>query len=146
MRLYLDTCCLNRPWDDLRQLRVQLEADVVLAIAKAVDSGGITLCGSAILDLEIARNPDADRRFKVQEFVSKAGLYQEWQPAQRARAERLILLGFRPLDAAHVASAEALDADLLLTTDDQFLATARRHQAGLAVKIENPLSWATFKP
>jgi hypothetical protein len=29
MRLYLDCCCFNRPFDDLSQIRVRLEAEAV---------------------------------------------------------------------------------------------------------------------
>ena len=29
MRLYLDSCCLNRPFDDQNQLRVRLEAEAI---------------------------------------------------------------------------------------------------------------------
>jgi hypothetical protein len=31
-KIYLDVCCLNRPFDDLRQDRVQFESDAVLGI------------------------------------------------------------------------------------------------------------------
>jgi hypothetical protein len=30
MKIYLDNCCLNRPFDDLSQDRVYLEAEAIL--------------------------------------------------------------------------------------------------------------------
>jgi len=32
MKLYLDTCCLQRPLDDQRQARIRLEAEAILAL------------------------------------------------------------------------------------------------------------------
>jgi hypothetical protein len=34
LRIYLDVCCLNRPFDNQVQDRVRLEAEAVLAILK----------------------------------------------------------------------------------------------------------------
>lgn len=39
MRIYLDVCCLNRPFDDQSQDRIHLEAEAVLAIIKQVEQG-----------------------------------------------------------------------------------------------------------
>ena len=146
MLLYLDTCCLNRPWDDRRQLRVQLEGDVIIAIAASVDVGLIALCGSSVIDFEVARISDSDRLRKVQIFAAKASKYRHYGTVERARAAALVPLGFRPLDAAHVACAEAAGADFLLTTDDRFLKAACRHQNQLTVRVENPVTWANLTP
>jgi hypothetical protein len=32
MKIYLDNCCLQRPLDDKSQLRIQLEAEAILAV------------------------------------------------------------------------------------------------------------------
>jgi len=32
MKLYLDTCCLQRPLDDQRQARIRLETEAILAL------------------------------------------------------------------------------------------------------------------
>ncbi|MFN0197095.1 MAG: PIN domain protein, partial [Planctomycetaceae bacterium] len=32
MRIYLDNCCFNRPFDDQRQIRVRLETEAKLCI------------------------------------------------------------------------------------------------------------------
>jgi hypothetical protein len=39
MRVYLDACCLNRPFDDRSQDRIRLEAEAVLAIIERVETG-----------------------------------------------------------------------------------------------------------
>jgi hypothetical protein len=38
-KVYLDVCCLNRPFDDQQQDRVHLEAEAVLLILKRCEAG-----------------------------------------------------------------------------------------------------------
>lgn len=40
MRIYLDVCCLNRPFDDQTQDRIHLEAEAVLTILKYIEKNG----------------------------------------------------------------------------------------------------------
>lgn len=39
VRIYLDACCLNRPFDDQSQLRIHLKSEAVLAIIERVEQG-----------------------------------------------------------------------------------------------------------
>ena len=39
MRIYLDNCCYNRPFDDQTQDRIHIESEAVLAILKACENG-----------------------------------------------------------------------------------------------------------
>ena len=58
MFIYLDTCCLNRPYDDQSQPRIQLEAGAVLAILQRITSGEVQLANSSVLQFEIHRIAD----------------------------------------------------------------------------------------
>ena len=49
MLVYLDTCCLNRPYDDQSQPRIQLESAAVLSIMEQVSSGRIHLANGSVL-------------------------------------------------------------------------------------------------
>jgi len=40
MRVYLDVCCLNRPFDDQSQERIRVESDAVELILRPVQKGG----------------------------------------------------------------------------------------------------------
>ena len=57
MRIYLDTCSLQRPLDDQWPLRNRLEAEAVLSILDLVKAGHFELMASDVLIFEIARNP-----------------------------------------------------------------------------------------
>ncbi len=55
------------------------------------------------------------------------------------RARVLERLGLRGLDALHLASAEAGQAELLVTTDDRFLRRSHRRPAGRGTRVVSPL-------
>ena len=61
MRLYLDLCCFNRPFDDQSQTRVRLETEAKLALQEHVRSGRIEIMWSYILDFENDQNPFLER-------------------------------------------------------------------------------------
>ena len=72
MRLYLDACCLNRLTDDQSQARIRDEAEAVEAIFRMVRTGKATWVSSTALEIEINRNPDADRRHDVAALLALA--------------------------------------------------------------------------
>jgi len=50
-------------------------------------------------------------------------------------------MGFKPFDALHLACAESVFAEVLLTTDDKFLNKAKKNKNKLRFKVENPVIW-----
>ena len=51
-------------------------------------------------------------------------------------------VGFRNFDAFHVACAELANADVLVTTDDRFLALGSRHAGLLGVRVVDVVTLA----
>jgi hypothetical protein len=49
MRIYLDVCCINRPFDDQTEERIRMESEAVLAILKRCLSEW-TLIGSEAIE------------------------------------------------------------------------------------------------
>jgi hypothetical protein len=60
--IYLDVCCLNRPFDDQTQERIRLEAEAVRLILERCQSGEWQLLGSEVIDVELRRTPDITKR------------------------------------------------------------------------------------
>jgi hypothetical protein len=139
--VYLDLCCLNRPFDDQHQARVRLEAEAVLALIELARRGDLKWIGSDILDLESSRNPDPDRRRRVETLLSCVTSKVAARQGERQRGRELEAVGFAAFDALHLACAEAAGAEVLLTTDDRLRGRARRENARLAVQVENPAKW-----
>ena len=142
MKLFLDCCALNRPFDDQRQMRVHLEAEAVLKILDAVERDEHELLASSYLLVEIRRTPDRLRQQEILLTVQSRAKIAPSSDAIVKRAESLMSLGLRSFDALHISAAETMSADWLLTTDDGILKFARRHATLLQVKIANPLDWS----
>lgn len=140
-RLYLDVCCLNRPFDDQGQPRIHLETEAVLAIIARIDDGEWEWLSSEVVEFEINRTPDRGRRTRVRRLAARAAIIVPVDAAVRARGERLAAVGFGAVDALHVACAEAGGADVLLTTDRQLLNVAARTADAISIRVVNPLPW-----
>lgn len=141
MRIYLDVCCLNRPFDDQSQERVRLEAEAVTLIFNGMKQRGWQWLGSPAVMVEIQKTPDMARRQamlllakQIDEHISLSG-----DVAERTRF--LQGIGMGAFDAAHVASAEAGNVDVFLTTDDRLLRISKRLAGMVNVRVENPLVW-----
>ncbi len=141
MKIYLDACCLNRPFDDQRQDRIRLEAEAVLLILTHIEAGEWQWIGSEVLDFEIEQTPDPQRRHRVKLLVAHARHYVLVEQTEVERAQQLEVLGFNSFDALHLACAESSWADIFLTTDDKLLRQATRLSGQLYVEVENPLMW-----
>src|ERR1700730_15972415 len=66
MRLYLDVCCLNRPFNDRTQERIRLESEAVLSVLSRIELGTATGIYSPMHAIEIANIPDLERRVLVE--------------------------------------------------------------------------------
>lgn len=60
-RIYLDVCCLNRPFDDSSQDRIRLEAKAVLSIYRKCRLTEWTLLNSEVIESELRQTPDIQR-------------------------------------------------------------------------------------
>ena len=56
MLIYLDTCSLQRPFDDQSQLRVAMESEAVLRATQLVGDGDLDLLASETLRIETEQN------------------------------------------------------------------------------------------
>ncbi|MDR1744287.1 MAG: PIN domain-containing protein [Planctomycetota bacterium] len=139
MRIYLDVCCLNRPFDDLSQDRVYLEAEAVLSIVSRCEKGEWTLVASGILDFEVSNMPDADRQDQVRMLYIAARERVKLTDEAERRSVFFRKHGIKPFDSLHLALAETSGADVFLTTDDRLLKAAQK--MNLKISVSNPVSW-----
>jgi predicted nucleic acid-binding protein len=140
-KIYFDTCCINRPFDDQTQVRVRLEAEAVLGILSRIENGEWEWVGSEVLMDEIEQTPDAQRLSRVKLLSDFVQEVVEIDEKEAKRAKELQKEGFQVFDALHIACAESAKADVFLSTDDRLLKQAKRVSKRLKVRIENPLAW-----
>ena len=139
MRVYLDVCCFNRPFDDQSQDKVRLEAEAVISILKRCANGEWKLVGSDMIRLETMKSQDHVKKQKV--LLLCEGIAEEIQyNAQiKARAAQLRVNGVKLLDSLHLAFAEYADVDAFLTTDTRLLKVAVRYD--MKIRIDNPVNY-----
>lgn len=140
-RVYLDVCCLNRPFDDQQQDRVHLEAEAVLLILKRCESREWQWVSSAVVSYEVDNIPNRERHNRVKELLRGAKEVLPLSDSAVERGEELKGLGLKTYDALHVACAEQAQVEVLLTTDDRQVRAAARHARKLKVPVKNPLTW-----
>lgn len=124
MKVYLDNCCFNRPYDDQSQIRISLETQTKLYVQDLVKKREIELAASYVLWYENSQNPYETKRRAISEFLQnnsteyieadKAGLI-------KSKAEEIMKTGVKMKDAYHVACAVYASCDCFLTTDDRLL-------------------------
>lgn len=68
MKIYLDNCCFNRPFDDQSQLRIKLESEAKLKIQEDIREGIHLLVWSYILDYENSKNPFEERKKQISKW------------------------------------------------------------------------------
>ncbi len=121
MRIYLDNCCFNRPFDDQSQVRILIETEAKLRIQERVATGEIELAWSYVLDYENAANPFEERRVAVAAWKNRAVIDVNETPEVLETAQDLLTIGLRSKDALHVACAVEASCQYFLTTDDALL-------------------------
>ena len=124
LRIYLDNCCYNRPYDDQTQLRISLESQAKLHIQDLVNDGKLELAASYALTYENSRNRFDVKRTAITRFLEdNVSIYIDATRAEQAGsiAASIQQTGVKAMDALHTACAIIAHCDYLLTTDDRLL-------------------------
>lgn len=124
MRVYLDNCCYNRPYDDQSQIRISLEAQAKIYIQDMIRDGLFELASSYVLIYENSMNPYEIRRKTILNFLEEyTFVYIDESLGQYVGkiAWEIINDGIKPQDAFHLASAVFAQCDYFITTDDRLL-------------------------
>jgi predicted nucleic acid-binding protein len=141
MKIYLDTCCLNRPFDDQNQLRVRLEAEAVTLVLERLHQHKWEWVGSEILVSELEQTKDDERRERLLLLSGQVHEVVEMDERILTRAEKLEASGYDSYDAIHLASAERAKVDVFLTTDDNLLKVANQNKKAFSFMVVNPVKW-----
>jgi len=141
MKVYLDNCCFNRPFDDQSSLIVRLETEAKLHVQELIRQGHIRLCWSFVLDYENGANPFEEVRNRIADWKKLACADCGLTDGIADRAAALMTLGLRQMDASHVACAIHLGADCFLTTDKKILG-----KPVTGIPVMNPIDFVRGYP
>lgn len=121
MKIYLDNCSFNRPFDDQSSMRVKLETEAKLFVQEKILIGKLQLIWSHILEYENMQNPFIERRNAIIEWKKIAAENIGGAKNVVARASEFTRHGVKSKDALHIACAIEGKAEYFLTTDDKLL-------------------------
>lgn len=138
MRVYLDNCCFNRPFDAQESLTVRLETEAKLHVQELVRTGRLGLGWSYILDYENAANPYDERRQEIQRWENLADIRTDETPEILTDMSLFIVAGLKSADALHTACAVALECNFFLTVDKGI---HKKKQWINRIRIMNPIDF-----
>lgn len=136
MKVYLDNCCFNRPYDDQSQLRISLESQAKLQIQKEILQGEHELVWSFILEYENEQNPFDIRKMAIKDWKDVAKQSVSLNETIADFAKKLSDKGIKNKDALHISCAVYTGCDVFFTTDKKLLRTPIPE-----IKIMNPIDY-----
>lgn len=136
LKLYLDNCCFNRPFDDQSYLTVFLETQAVDFILNGIEQGDFELIWSFVLDDENDQNLDYQKceTVKIWKFHAVADVDPHADILHLAK--KYEEHGIKAMDALHVACAVHSQADYFVTTDSKLLKKSVQE-----ISMVNPLDF-----
>lgn len=124
MRIYLDNCSYNRPYDDQSQIRIYLETQAKLYIQDMIRKGNLELVTSYVLDYENSRNRSLQKKMAIERFMKEyTSIYVSDRNTDEIGkyADEIMKTGVKEKDAYHVACAVMARCKYFITTDDRLL-------------------------
>ncbi len=138
IKIYLDNCCFNRPFDDQKYLSVKIETECKLWIQEVIKDNQFILCWSYILDFENEKNPFLERKNQIQEWKKIATEDIEENQNILNCAKNLIKIGLKPLDALHLSCADEMKVSYFITVDKGILKQKNKIQS---IEILSPIEF-----
>lgn len=140
LKLYLDNCCYNRPFDDLEQEKINLEANAIENIFKKHINKEIEIYKSMAIDFEISKIKSDNKRRQVEDLYDAMELTEiSYSKEIRQRATELREYNIKDMDSLHLAFAESKNIDYFITTDRLLINSSKR--ASLKIKVINPIEF-----
>jgi len=136
LKIYLDNCSYNRPFDDQSQIKLRLETEAKLYIQATVKSGKYSLVWSYMLDFENSNNPYEDRKNSIVQWKDISHEYCPSSDDILSLGREIMRLGIKEKDSLHIACAITNKCDYFITTDKKLL-----NKPIETVKIINPINF-----
>lgn len=137
MKIYLDNCTFNRPFDSQSQIRIRLETEAKLYLQEKILNQELDLIWSYILEFENDNNPFVEKRLTISKWKRIASIDIFESEALVKRAKKFVSLGIKSKDALHISAAIEGKADFFVTTDDNLL---KKLVGKDEIRVVNPLN------
>jgi len=136
LKLYLDICSYNRPFDNQGQMKVRLETEAKLYIQAGIRDKRYLLAWSYMLDLENNNSPYDERKSAIAPWKTIADCYCPSSSNVLSLGREIMLYGIRSKDALHIACAIQSGCDYFITTDNKLT-----NKTVANIRIINPVNF-----
>ena len=142
IRVYLDNCCFNRPFDDQSQIRIFLETQAKIHIQNLIISERLEFAYSYMSVFENSKNPNKDISKIISDFFAHATIFVDYDKEEVVGklSEKIIIQGVKNKDAIHMACAIEAGCNYFLTTDDVIL----KRYSGNDIRVCSPIEFITI--
>jgi hypothetical protein len=103
MKVYLDNCCFNRPYDNQDFLSIKLETEAKLRVQELIKEKQILLIWSFMLDYENSANQGASKRDSIYEWYTYSAEYVSFNQEILQLSKKTAELGFGKKDSIHIS-------------------------------------------
>ena len=117
LKVYLDNCCFNRPYDNQVQPKIALETRAKLFIQDLIANGEVDLTWSYMMELENSDNPFPYKRLAIGEWKDLSIENIKENEEIIIHAEEIANTGIKPKDSLHLACAMYAKCDYIITVD-----------------------------
>lgn len=138
IRVYLDNCCFNRPYDDQEQITIRLESSAKLEIQAMIKNRDIELVWSFMLDYENNENIDIEKRSNIFEWEQFSDIYFIGTEKTSEISKNIEKIGLKSKDAVHLACAIETECNYFITTDKGIY---KKREYIKEIRIINPMEF-----
>ena len=138
LKVYLDNCCFNRPYDEQTNISIRLETEAKLYIQSEIKANNLLLYWSYMLSYENSRNSDLFKRNTIELWKDISFFIIQPDKSIDIEATKLNKLGFKGADSLHIACSIIGECDYFLTTDKGIL---NKRKLIDDINIINPLEF-----
>ena len=136
MKIYLDVCSYNRPFDSQAQMKVRLETEAKLFIQSNIRTGKYKLVWSYMLDYENENSPYEEKKKAISPWKEIADEYCSSSEGTLLLGRELMGYGIKAKDALHIACAIEKGCAYFITTDSKLI-----NKEITKIKIINPIDF-----
>lgn len=141
IRVYLDNCCFNRPFDDQDNEIIQLETKAKIQIQRMIKEKEISLSWSFMLDFENFANGSEVKREEIQKWEKLSDHLIEPADEIYQTAAEINKSGIKQKDSIHLACAVLGKCDTFITVDKGILKKAKTIGK---IQVFNPIEFLYY--
>jgi len=124
IKVYMDNCCYNRPFDDRRVATIRDETYAKMYIQSLITLGSIDLVYSFMSLTEISDSIFEENKRQIMTFIEKYASFfigENRQSDIEQTVKDIMQTGIKLKDATHIACALLAECHFFITTDKRLL-------------------------